>query len=65
MPAFTFEKIPPPVRHTQTTPGEEKQRGRVMRRGLLVQFLDRFAEVRVRRSLRREHVDGAPEQKPE
>jgi hypothetical protein len=56
MPAFTFEKISPPVRRNPAPPAEEKQRGRI------VQLLDRFAEVRTRRALRKQQQDGAPQQ---
>jgi hypothetical protein len=48
MPAFTFEKISPPVRRGPLPPIEKKQRG------LIVQILDRFVEARVKRSLREE-----------
>src|SRR5437868_9948064 len=48
MPAFTFEKIPPPVRRGPLPPVEKKQRG------VIVQILDRFVEARVKRSLRKE-----------
>ena len=46
MPAFTFEKIKPPVRRGPLPPIEKKQRG------VIVQILDRFVEARVKRSLR-------------
>ena len=45
MPAFTFEKISPPVRRGPIPPIVKKQRG------LIVQMLDRFVEARVKRSL--------------
>jgi hypothetical protein len=48
MPAFTFEKIPPPARRGPLPPIEKKQRG------VIVQILDRFVEARVKRSLRGE-----------
>jgi hypothetical protein len=48
MPVFTFEKIPPPVRRGPVLPIVEKQRG------VIVQILDRFAEARVKRTLRAE-----------
>jgi hypothetical protein len=48
MPSFTFEKISPPVRRGPLPPIEKKQRG------LIVQILDRFAEARVKRSVRQE-----------
>ncbi|KJC52897.1 hypothetical protein UP09_00650 [Bradyrhizobium sp. LTSP885] len=50
MPAFTFEKIPPPVRRGPIAPIEQKQRG------VIVQILDRFVEARVRRSLKQGKV---------
>lgn len=46
MPAFTFEKISPPVRRGPIAPIAKKQRG------VIVQILDRFAEARVVRSER-------------
>jgi hypothetical protein len=46
VPAFTFEKISPPVRRGPVPPIAKKQRG------VIVQILDRFVEVRVRRTLR-------------
>ena len=48
MPAFTFEKISPPVRRGPIPSIEAKQRG------VIVQMLDRFVEARVKRSLREE-----------
>ena len=57
MPVFTFEKISPPVPRNPVAADEEKPRGRI------VQLLDRFAEARVRRSLRKEQIDVAGEQK--
>jgi hypothetical protein len=41
MPAFTFEKISPPVRRGPIAPIAKKQRG------VIVQMLDRFVEARV------------------
>jgi hypothetical protein len=49
MPAFTFEKISPPVRPGAVPAAAKKQRG------VIVQILNRFAEARVKRSLRREN----------
>ena len=43
MPAFTFEKISPPVRRGPLPPIVKKQRG------LIVQILDSFVEARVKR----------------
>jgi hypothetical protein len=47
MPAFTFEKISPPVHRTPVPPIKNKKQ-----RGVIVQMLDRFVEARVKRSLR-------------
>jgi hypothetical protein len=47
MPAFTFEKIPPPARRGPAAPSVKKHRG------VIVQILDRFVESRVTRRLRR------------
>jgi hypothetical protein len=47
MPAFTFEKIKPPVHHSPPSPVPPKQRG------IIVQILDRFVEGRVKKSLRK------------
>lgn len=44
MPAFSFEKISPPVRRGPLPPIAKKQRG------VIVQILDRFVEARVRRT---------------
>jgi hypothetical protein len=46
MPAFTFEKISPPVRRGPIPPIAKKQRG------VIVQILGRFVEARVKRSRR-------------
>ena len=48
MPAFTFEKISPPVRRGPIPSIEQKQRG------VIVQILDRFVEARVKRTKRGE-----------
>ena len=48
MPAFTFEKISPPVRRGPIPVIEKKQRG------VIVQILGRFVETRVKRTLRKE-----------
>ena len=48
MPAFTFEKISPPVRRGPIPLIAKKQRG------VIVQILDRFVEARVKRSMREE-----------
>jgi hypothetical protein len=53
MPAFTFEKIAPPVRRASATPVAAAA---VVprRRGLIVQIIDRFVEVRVKRTMLQE-----------
>jgi hypothetical protein len=48
MPAFSFEKISPPVRRGPTPSIEKKQRG------VIVQILDRFVTARVKRTKRGE-----------
>jgi hypothetical protein len=48
MPAFSFEKISPPLRRGPLPPIAKKQRG------VIVQILDRFVEARVKRSMREE-----------
>lgn len=59
MPAFTFEKISPPLRGGPLPTIAKKQKG------LLVQILGRFVEGRVKRSLREEQsVIARNEQKP-
>jgi hypothetical protein len=45
MPAFTFEKISPPVRRGPVPSIEKKQRG------VIVQILDRFVDARIKRTL--------------
>jgi hypothetical protein len=59
MPAFTFEKISPPVRRGPIAPIVKKQRG------VIVQILDRFVEARVKRTLGEEEgVIARNEPKP-
>ena len=48
MPAFTFEKISPPLRRGPLPSIAKKQRG------VIVQILDRFVEARVKRTLHEE-----------
>jgi hypothetical protein len=48
MPAFTFEKLSPPLRRGPLPPIAKKQRG------VIVQILDRFVEARVKRNMREE-----------
>jgi hypothetical protein len=50
MPAFTFEKITPPVRRVPTAPTPKKPRG------LINQMIDRFAERRARRASQAERT---------
>jgi hypothetical protein len=57
MPAFTFEKISPPVRRGPLAPTAEK------RRGVIVQVLDRFVGVRAKRAVIEEKVVTAGQQK--
>jgi len=45
MPAFTFEKISPPLRRGPLPPIAKKQRG------VIVQILERFVEARFKRSM--------------
>jgi hypothetical protein len=46
MPAFSFEKLSPPMRRGPIPAIVKKQRG------VIVQILDRFVEARVKRALR-------------
>jgi hypothetical protein len=48
MPAFTFEKISPPIRRGPIAPIVKKQRG------VIVKILDHFVEARVKRTSRKE-----------
>jgi hypothetical protein len=50
MPAFTFEKITPPVRRVPTAAAPEKPRG------VISQMIDRLSERRARRALRNERT---------
>jgi hypothetical protein len=58
MPAFTFEKISPPARGGPLPPAAEKQRG------VIVQVLDRFVGVRIKRTAIEQKGTIAREQKP-
>jgi hypothetical protein len=58
MPAFTFEKISPPLRRGPLPPIAKKQRG------VIVQILDRFVEARVKRSSLEEKGVIARRRKP-
>jgi hypothetical protein len=50
MPAFTFEKISPPVRRAPAATTPKKPRG------LISQVIDRFAERRAKRALQGERA---------
>jgi len=65
MPVFTFEKISPPAAREPVRPGSlqgtSSPQGSApsaakKRRGVIVQILDRFAETRVKRTLRQEEM---------
>jgi len=58
MPAFTFEKISPPVRRGPLPPIVKKQRG------VIVQILDRFVEARVKRTSRAEKAARRQSKQP-
>ena len=62
MPAFTFEKISPPDNPGPIAPVANKKQ-----RGVIVQMLDRFAEARVKRTLKEEKggVARNPRRSPE
>ena len=57
MPAFTFEKISPPVRRGPLPPIAKKQRG------VIVKILDRFVEARVKQTSRKKGVIARRQQK--
>ena len=59
MPAFTFEKISPPVRRGPVPPVANKKQ-----RGVIVQMLDRFIEARVKRSQRKQERGVIARYKP-
>ena len=63
MPAFTFEKITPPVHRASMAPIAQKQPKQ--HRGIIVQMLDRFVEARVKRTLREEQGVIARNPKPD
>jgi hypothetical protein len=56
MPVFTFEKISPPLRRVSPVPAAEKPRS------VIIQFLDRFVEARVKRTVIDEEA-GEPQQR--
>ncbi len=61
MPAFTFEKLSPPVRRAAATPGSAISVA-PRRRGLIVKIIERFVEVRVKRTVPQEKtaIDREP-----
>jgi len=59
MPAFTFEKISPPVRRAPAAATPKKPRG------LISQVIDRFAERRARRALQAERATRRDEKPAE
>ena len=59
MPVFTFEKISPPIRRVDpAAPDAEKPRS------VIIQFLDRFVEARVKRAAVEEKSGRPEQQKP-
>jgi hypothetical protein len=60
MPVFTFEKISPPIRRVPST-----QPAAVKPRSMIIQFLDRFVEARVKRAVVPENTGEPRPQKPE
>ena len=58
MPAFSFEKISPPVRRGPVPAIVKKQRG------VIVQILDRFVEARIKRSQREQEKGVIARNKP-
>ena len=59
MPVFTFEKISPPIRRVPSAaPVTEKPRS------VIVQFLDRFVEARVKRTVISEKSGKSQSPKP-
>jgi hypothetical protein len=58
MPAFTFEKISPPVRSGSVKAAPKKPRG------MLSQMIDRLAERRAKRGLRNEPSGRRRDDKP-
>ena len=58
MPAFTFEKISPPVRPGPTATAPEKPRG------VISQVINRLTETRTKRGLREEPAVRLRDDKP-
>ena len=54
MPAFTFEKLSPPARRVSNAPAPDKKQ-----RGVISSMLDRLAEARGKRGLRKERTVSA------
>ena len=59
MPAFTFEKISPPVHSGPIPPIANKKQ-----RGVIVQMLDRFVEARVKRAVKAKELGVIAHYKP-
>jgi hypothetical protein len=59
MPAFTFEKISPPVRRAPAATTPKKPRG------IISQMIDRFAERRAKRALQGERAISRDEKPAE
>ena len=59
MPAFTFEKISPPIRRGPLPPIETKQRG------IIVQVLGRFVEARAQRAVHTSESKPLPGDAPD
>ena len=59
MPAFTFEKISPPLRRGPVPAIVKKQRG------VIVQVLDRFVEARIKRTLEKGVIARHEPKKPD
>jgi hypothetical protein len=57
MPAFTFEKISPPPEN----PGPIPPIANKKQRGVVVKMLDRFAEARVKRSMKKGVIARNPQ----
>jgi hypothetical protein len=57
MPAFTFEKISPPESPSPIAPPVANKK----QRGVVVKMLDRFAEARVKRSLKKGVIARNPD----
>ncbi len=58
MPAFSFEKISPPVRRAPVVPQPKPNAKK--RRGVILRIVDRFVETRIKRAAREDEA-GAPQ----